>query len=105
MRAEQRGAIGDAALLSSGKLYFTQKTISSVYPFHACGDYLRKVGRCNGDVKSRRYFYIGKRHGVQIFEPYNPVTNAPETYLSQRLIWQDSDNVPSTDNLWACFKK
>ena len=42
-------------------------------------------------MKRRRYFYVGKRHGVQIFEPYNPVTNAPETYLNQRLIWQESD--------------
>ncbi|MEQ8673437.1 MAG: hypothetical protein RLP44_10450 [Aggregatilineales bacterium] len=92
LQAEQRGAIGDAALPVSGKLYFTQKAISSVDPFHACSDYLRKVGRRNGDLKSRRYFYVGKRHGVQIFEPYNPVTNAPATYLSQRLIWRESDD-------------
>ncbi|MEQ8677999.1 MAG: hypothetical protein RLP44_01550 [Aggregatilineales bacterium] len=89
-QAERRGALGDAALPSSGRLYFTQKSSSSVDPFHACSDYLRKVGRCDGDMKCRRYFYIGKRHGVQIFEPYNPVTNTPETYLSQRLIWQES---------------
>ncbi|MEQ8671864.1 MAG: hypothetical protein RLP44_05320 [Aggregatilineales bacterium] len=92
VQAEQRGAIGDAALPSSGKLYFTQKASSSVDPFHACSDYLRKVGRRDGDMKRRRYFYVGKRHGVQIFEPYNPVTNIPETYLSQRLIWQESDD-------------
>jgi hypothetical protein len=42
-------------------------------------------------LKSRRYFYVGERHGVQIFEPYNLVTNAPGTYLNQRLIWQESD--------------
>ncbi|MEQ8675291.1 MAG: hypothetical protein RLP44_08315 [Aggregatilineales bacterium] len=43
-------------------------------------------------MKRRRYFYVGKRHGVQIFEPYNPVTNAPETHLSQRLIWRETDD-------------
>jgi hypothetical protein len=73
-------------------LYFTQKASSSVDPFHACGDYLRKVGRRDGDLKRRRYFYVGSRHGVQIFEPFNPVTNAPETYLSQRFIWRESDD-------------
>ncbi|MEQ8675376.1 MAG: hypothetical protein RLP44_10755 [Aggregatilineales bacterium] len=93
VQAEQRGAIGDAALLSSGRLYFTQKANSSVDPFHACSDYLRKVGRRDGDLKRRRYFHVGKRHGVTIFEPYNPVTNVPETYLSQRLIWCEADNV------------
>ncbi len=60
-QAERRGAIGDAALLSSGKLYFTQKVSSSVDPFHACSDYLRTIGRKDGDLKQRRYFYVGKR--------------------------------------------
>ena len=91
MQAERRGALGDAALPVSGKLYFTESSRSKTDPFHACGDYLRKVGRRDGNMKQRRYFYVGKRHGVQIFEPYNPVTNAPETYLNQRLIWRESD--------------
>ncbi|MEQ8671750.1 MAG: hypothetical protein RLP44_26635, partial [Aggregatilineales bacterium] len=76
---------------SSGKLYFTERRKSKVDSFKACSDYLRKVGRHDGDMKLRRYFYVGKRHGVTIFEPYNPVTNDPETYLNQRLIWQESD--------------
>ncbi len=92
VQAERRGALGDAALPDSGKLYFTEHTRSKVDPFHACGDYLRKVGRRDGDLKRRRYFYVGKRHGVQIFEPFNPVTNTPETYLNQRLIWRESDD-------------
>ncbi|MEQ8672729.1 MAG: hypothetical protein RLP44_09890 [Aggregatilineales bacterium] len=91
-QAGRRGAIGDAALLSSGRLYFTEHARSKVDPFHACSDYLRKVGRKDGDMKRRRYFHVGKRHGVQIFEPYNPVTNAPETYISQRLIWRETDD-------------
>ena len=92
VQAEQRGALGDAALPVFGKLYFTELLHSKVDPFHACSDYLRKVGRRNGDMKQRRYFYVGKRHGVTIFEPYNPVTNSPETYLSQRLIWREADD-------------
>ena len=44
MQTVRRGALGDAALLSSGKLYFTEHARSKVDPFHACSDYLRKVG-------------------------------------------------------------
>ncbi|MEQ8675290.1 MAG: hypothetical protein RLP44_08320 [Aggregatilineales bacterium] len=43
-QAERRGALGDAALPSSGRLYFTEHARSKVDPFHACSDYLRKVG-------------------------------------------------------------
>ncbi|MEQ8676105.1 MAG: hypothetical protein RLP44_17290 [Aggregatilineales bacterium] len=28
---------------------------------------------------------------MQIFEPYNPVTNTPEQYLNQRLIYRESN--------------
>ena len=46
----------------------------------------------NGDVFERRYFYVGARHGVRIYEPYNIQTNAPETNIFQRLIWQEHRN-------------
>ncbi|MEQ8673601.1 MAG: hypothetical protein RLP44_17200 [Aggregatilineales bacterium] len=91
MQAERRGAIGDAALPSSNKLYFTEQNHSKIDPFHACSDYLRKVGRHDGDMKLRRYFYVGKRHGVQIFEPYDLQKNAQQTYVGQRMIRRESD--------------
>jgi hypothetical protein len=88
--AEQRGSLGDAALPRSGRLFFTQDSSHKVSPFRACGDYLLRLSRHDGDISRRRYFYVGKRHGVRISEPYNIVTNAPETYTSQRLIWQEN---------------
>ena len=60
--------------------------------FKACGNYLRKLGRMNGDIFQRRYFYVGSRHGVRIYEPYNIQTNAQETNIFQRLIWQEHRN-------------
>jgi len=91
MRAEQRGDLGDAALPVSGKLYFTHKRGQTMMPLKACSDYLRKVGRSNGDVFLRRYFHIGRRHNVTIFEPFNVITNAPDTSIGQRLIWRESN--------------
>jgi hypothetical protein len=32
------------------------------------------------------------QHGVRIYEPYNIQTNAPETNIFQRLIWQEHRN-------------
>ncbi|MEM9954515.1 MAG: hypothetical protein AAF846_23100 [Chloroflexota bacterium] len=90
--AEQRGSIGDAALPRSGKRYFTDSNAYKMDAFKACGNYLRKLGRMNGDVFQHRYFYIGSRHGVRIYEPYNIQTNAPETNIFQRLIWQEHRN-------------
>ena len=90
--AEQRGSIGDAALPRSGKRYFTDSNAYKMDAFKACGDYLRKLGRMNGDIFQRRYFYVGSRHGVHIYEPYNIQTNAPETNIFQRLIWQEHRN-------------
>jgi hypothetical protein len=87
--AEQRGSTGDAALPRSGKRYFTDSDAHEVDAFKACDQYLRKLSRKGGDVFERRYFYVGSRHGVRIFEPYNIQTNAPETSISQRLIWQE----------------
>ena len=84
--SEQRGSIGDAALLRSDKRYFTEGAHSS---FRACGRYLLKLGRHDGDLAQRRYFYIGQRYGVRIYEPYNIHTDLPETCLHQRLIWQE----------------
>ena len=61
--------------------------------FKACGNYLRKLSRRDGDVFERRYFYVGSRHGVRIYEPYNIQTNAQETNINQRLIWQEHRNM------------
>ena len=88
-QAEQRGAIGDAALPRSGKFYFSEDCSHKVAPFRACSNYLRKLSRKNGDVFKRRYVYVGKRHGVRIFEPYDLTTNAQQTTIHQRLIWQE----------------
>ena len=91
--AEQRGSIGDAALPRSGKRYFTDREAYKVDAFQACGNYLRKLGRRDDDIFERRYFYIGSRHGVRIYEPYNIQTNAQETNIHQRLIWQEHRNM------------
>jgi hypothetical protein len=64
--------------------------ISDIDPFRACSDYLRKLSHKEGDVFQRRYFYVGYRHGVRIYEPYDIVTNVPKTNIQQRLIWQES---------------
>jgi hypothetical protein len=90
--AEQRGSIGDAALPRSGKRYFTDDTSYKVDAFKACDNYLRKLSRKGGDVFERRYFYVGSRHGVRIYEPFNIQTNAQETNIHQRLIWQEHRN-------------
>ncbi len=90
--AEQRGSIGDAALPRSGKRYFTDSQDYKVDAFKACGSYLRKLGRKDGDIFERRYFYVGSRHGVRIYEPYNIQTNVQETNIFQRLIWQEHRN-------------
>jgi hypothetical protein len=84
--AEQRGSLGDAALPRSGKLYFTQNASHKVNPFRACGHYLRKLSRRDGDISRRRYFYVGKRNGFSIFEPHNIFTNTPQTHIAQRQI-------------------
>ena len=76
---------------SSGKLYFTHKGGQNLTPIKACSDYLRKVGRSNGDVFRRRYFHIGRRHNVTIFEPYDLQKNAQQTYVGQRMIRRESD--------------
>jgi hypothetical protein len=91
--AEQRGSIGDAALPRSGKRYFTDSEAYKVDAFQACDKYLRKLSRKGGDVFERRYFYVGSRHGVRIYEPYNIQTNAQETNIHQRLIWQEHRNM------------
>ena len=88
--AEQRGSLGDAALPRSAKLYFTDDASHKIDPFRACSDYLRKLSRNDGDVFQRRYFYVGYRHGVRIYEPYDIVSNTPDTNIQQRLIWQES---------------
>ncbi len=91
MFAEQRGDLGDAALPVSGKLYFTHKRGQTLMPMRSCSDYLRKVSRSNGDVFQRRYFHIGRRHNVTIFEPYDLQTNTQQTYVGQRTIRRESD--------------
>ncbi len=91
--AEQRGSIGDAALPRSGKRYFTDSEVYKIDAFQACGNYLRKLGRNGGDVFERRYFYVGSRHGIRIYEPYNIQTNAPETNIYQRWIQQEHRNM------------
>lgn len=89
-QAEQRGCIGDTALLRSGKRYFVSDARSKVTPFRACDNYLRKLGRSDGNLSLRHYFYIGERYGVRIFEAYNLHIGACETGIHQRLIWQES---------------
>jgi hypothetical protein len=88
--AEQRGSLGDAALPRSGKLYFTHDSSHKVNPFRVCSAYLRKLGRCDGDMLRRRYFHVSKRYGVRIFERYNIVANAQETHIGERLIWREN---------------
>ena len=90
--AEQRGSIGDAALPRFGKCYFTDSDAYKIDAFKACGNYLRKLSRRDGDIFQTRYFYVGSRHGVRIFEPYNIQTNVQETTIFQRLIWQENRN-------------
>lgn len=87
--SEQRGSIGDAALPRSGKRYFTDDVQHKVDAFKACNTYLRKLSRKGGDVFQKRYFYVGERHRVRIFEPFNIATNTRETNIHQRLIWQE----------------
>ena len=53
---------------------------------------LRKLGLRDGDLSQRRYFYVGQRHGVCIYEAYNLFTGVRETDLHQRLIWQESQD-------------
>lgn len=89
-QAEQRGSIGDTASLRSGKRYFVADARSRTTPFRACDHYLRKLGRRDGDLSQRRYFYVGQRHGACIYEAYNLHTGVRETSLHQRLIWQES---------------
>ena len=60
-------------------------------PIKACSDYLRRVGRSNGDVFRRRYFHIGRRHNVTIFEPYDLQSNVQQTYIGQRSIRRELD--------------
>lgn len=85
--AERRGSIGDAALLRSGKRYFTQYDSSNKDAFKACSDFMRKLGRSrSGDIFETRYFYIGSRHGVRIYEPYNILTNTQEINIYQRQV-------------------
>ena len=90
--AEQRGSIGDAALPRSAKRYFTDHASDKLDAFQACDNYLRKLSRKGGNVFERRYFYVGSRHGVRIYEPFNIETNAQETNIFQRLIWQEHSN-------------
>lgn len=90
--AEQRGSIGNAALPRSAKRYFTDNTSYKVNAFQACETYLRKLSRKDGNVFERRYFYVGSRHGVRIYEPFNIQTNAQATHIFQRLIWQEYIN-------------
>ena len=68
--------------------YFTGSEAYKVDAFQACGSYLRKLSHKGGDVFERRYFYVGSRHGVRIYEPYNIKIN-----IYQRLIWQEHRNM------------
>jgi hypothetical protein len=88
-QAEQRGSIGDTASLRSGKRYFTDDAHAKSTPFRGCENYLRKLGRSDGNLSIRRYFYIGRRHGVHVYEPYNIHRDVQETQLYQRLTWQE----------------
>lgn len=73
-----------------GCIYFIEDASHKIDPFRACSDSLGKLRRKDGDVFQRRYFYVGYRHGVRIYEPYNIVSNIPETNVQQRLIWQEN---------------
>lgn len=89
-KTEQRGSIGDTAPLRSGKRYFVPTERGNVTPFRACDIYLRKLGRRNGDLSQRRYFYLGQRYGISIFEAYVLRVDACMTNIHQRMIWQES---------------
>jgi hypothetical protein len=41
-------------------------------------------------VFERRYFYVGRRHGVRLYEPYDLSRQIPTTSIFQRLIWQEN---------------
>ena len=89
-KAEQRGWIGDTASPRSGKRYFIEDAHRKTTPFNACENHLRKLGRRDGNLSIRRYVYIGQRHGVRVYEPYNIYRDMQETQLHQRLIWQEN---------------
>jgi hypothetical protein len=86
--AEQRGLIRDAAWLRSGRLYFREDRSQDTDPFRACDSYLRRRSQYV-DVFERRYFYVGRRHGVLLYEPYSLSRQIPTTSIFQRLIWQE----------------
>ncbi len=103
-QAEQRGSIGDAASLRSGKRYFASDARSKVTPFRACDNHLRILGRHDGDLSQRRYFYIGQRYGLRIFEVYKLRIGGCNTNLHQRLIWQESqDAFVATKERYHCL--
>ncbi len=91
-QTEQRGSLGDTASLRSGRRYFTEDPHRKSTPFAACDHYLRKLGRRDGDLIQRRYFHIGQRFGMHIFEPYNIQSELQATSIHQRLIWQESQD-------------
>jgi hypothetical protein len=84
-KARQRGFIGTAALQSFVRLYFDENPASDESPFDACEKLLRKLGKQDADIHRPRYFYIGWRCRVRIFEPFNILSNRQETQLNQRL--------------------
>jgi hypothetical protein len=83
----QRGFDEDAALPVQTKRYFvdTEKTNA----FKAAETYVRRVARKDGDIYTRRYFAVGMRHNVAIFEPYDHDTTYQKTHIAQRNIWQE----------------
>jgi hypothetical protein len=80
--------IRDAAWLRSGRLYFREDRSQDTDPFRACESYLRRRSQYV-DVFERRYFYVGRRHGVLLYEPYSLSRQIPTTSIFQRLIWQE----------------
>jgi hypothetical protein len=87
--AEQRGSIRDAAWLRSGRLYFRDDASQTADAFRCCDAYLRRRSRRGLDVFQRRYFYVGRRHSVHVYEPYDLTAQIPTTSIFQRLIWQE----------------
>lgn len=83
----QRGFKTDAALPVQTKRYFVDSDKSNAYK--AAETYVRRIGRNNGDIDTRRYFAVGMRHGVAIFEPFDRDTTYQKTNISQRNIWQE----------------
>lgn len=84
---KQGSSISDAARPALGHLYFEDTDKHSA--FDGAERYIRRLARRDGDVFRKRYFRVGGRWGVTIYEPFNIETNEQETDIAQRDIRQE----------------